>query len=290
MAAGLDPAQGLGTPAGARRRSVGGALWRRPWLKGLTLLSPPVLAFLLVYIAALIALFVTSFWTVDVFTSQTRPPLDARQLPHALGGADLSERRAAHDRHRGRRDADRRDHRVPVRLLHGARRIAACARRPVRARAAPALGVVHRTHLFVEADPQLERRARLVAAQARPARARARVHEHRNLDRLLVRLAPVHDPAGLRRARAHPPLLHRGLTRPRRQGIAHAPVGDPAAGAAGHRRRLDLHVLADARRLHHPAPDRRRGRPVHRQRRRRLGICAAATCRSLPPTQPCPSP
>jgi putative spermidine/putrescine transport system permease protein len=36
----------------------------------LTLLSPPVLAFLLVYIAALIALFVTSFWTVDVFTSQ----------------------------------------------------------------------------------------------------------------------------------------------------------------------------------------------------------------------------
>jgi putative spermidine/putrescine transport system permease protein len=70
VAAGLDPAQGLGAPAGARRRSVGGALWRRPWLKGLSLLAPPVLAFLLVYIAALIALFVTSFWTVDVFTSE----------------------------------------------------------------------------------------------------------------------------------------------------------------------------------------------------------------------------
>jgi putative spermidine/putrescine transport system permease protein len=34
------------------------------------------------------------------------------------------------------------------------------------------------------------------------------------------------------------------------------PLGDPAAGAARHRRRLDLHLLADAGRLHHPA-DRR---------------------------------
>jgi putative spermidine/putrescine transport system permease protein len=70
VAAGLDPAQGVAAPGGARRRSFGGALWRRPWLKGLALLSPPVLAFLLVYVAALVALFVTSFWTVDVFTSQ----------------------------------------------------------------------------------------------------------------------------------------------------------------------------------------------------------------------------
>jgi putative spermidine/putrescine transport system permease protein len=70
VAAGLDPAQGVAAPAGARRRSFGGALWRRPWLKGLSLLAPPVLAFLLVYVAALVALFVTSFWTVDVFTSQ----------------------------------------------------------------------------------------------------------------------------------------------------------------------------------------------------------------------------
>jgi putative spermidine/putrescine transport system permease protein len=52
------------------RRQAGGALWRRPWLKGLALLSPPVLAFLLVYIAALAALFVTSLWTVDPFTSE----------------------------------------------------------------------------------------------------------------------------------------------------------------------------------------------------------------------------
>jgi putative spermidine/putrescine transport system permease protein len=50
------------------RRDLGGALWRRPWLKALSLLTPPVGAFLGVYIAALVALFVTAFWTVNSFT------------------------------------------------------------------------------------------------------------------------------------------------------------------------------------------------------------------------------
>jgi putative spermidine/putrescine transport system permease protein len=49
----------------------GGALWRHQPLKALALLSPPVLAFTLVYIAALAALFVSAFWTVDPFTSLT---------------------------------------------------------------------------------------------------------------------------------------------------------------------------------------------------------------------------
>ncbi len=71
MAAGLDTAQGLEPGPAGGRRQVGGALWRRPWLKGLSLLSPPVLAFLVVYVAALVALFVSSFWTVDPFTSKT---------------------------------------------------------------------------------------------------------------------------------------------------------------------------------------------------------------------------
>jgi putative spermidine/putrescine transport system permease protein len=53
------------------RRRLGGALWRRPWLKGLALLSPPVVGFVGIYIAALAALFVYAFWTVDPFTSLT---------------------------------------------------------------------------------------------------------------------------------------------------------------------------------------------------------------------------
>ena len=71
MAAGLDSAQGLnGDRPGARRR-LGGALWRRRWFKGVSLLAPPVVAFVLVYIAALAALFVSSLWTVDPFTALT---------------------------------------------------------------------------------------------------------------------------------------------------------------------------------------------------------------------------
>jgi putative spermidine/putrescine transport system permease protein len=56
--------------AGARHR-LGGALWRRNWLKALGLLLPPTGAFLAVYIAALVALFVSAFWTVDSFTGLT---------------------------------------------------------------------------------------------------------------------------------------------------------------------------------------------------------------------------
>ena len=71
MATGLDSAQGLSDlPAGARRR-LRGALWRNRRLAALATLSPPVVAFLAVYVAALAALFVAAFWTVDPFTSET---------------------------------------------------------------------------------------------------------------------------------------------------------------------------------------------------------------------------
>ncbi len=45
-------------------------LWRRPWLKAVGLLTPPLAAFLLVYVGALVVLFVSSFWTVDSFTGK----------------------------------------------------------------------------------------------------------------------------------------------------------------------------------------------------------------------------
>jgi putative spermidine/putrescine transport system permease protein len=70
VAESLDATEGVGQDRPGARRRLGGALWRRPWLKGLTLLSLPVLAFLVVYIAALAALFVSSLWTVDPFTSK----------------------------------------------------------------------------------------------------------------------------------------------------------------------------------------------------------------------------
>jgi putative spermidine/putrescine transport system permease protein len=44
--------------------------WRRPWLKGVGQLLPPLGAFLAVYVAALVALLITGFWTTDEFTNE----------------------------------------------------------------------------------------------------------------------------------------------------------------------------------------------------------------------------
>jgi len=57
-------------PLRAARLRLSGFFWRRRWAKGLLLLAPPLLAFGLVYLAALIALFVSSFWTVNPFTTE----------------------------------------------------------------------------------------------------------------------------------------------------------------------------------------------------------------------------
>ena len=65
-------AEGVGAgPAwrGARLR-LSAAFWRRPWLKGTGLLGPPVVAFLGVYVAALVVLFVSAFWTIDSFSGK----------------------------------------------------------------------------------------------------------------------------------------------------------------------------------------------------------------------------
>ncbi|HEY5058459.1 MAG TPA: ABC transporter permease [Gaiellaceae bacterium] len=54
----------------AARLRVSGLFWRHPWAKALLLLAPPLLAFALVYLAALVALFVSSFWSVNPFTTE----------------------------------------------------------------------------------------------------------------------------------------------------------------------------------------------------------------------------
>jgi putative spermidine/putrescine transport system permease protein len=59
-----------GPPLRAARLRLSAALWRRPWLKGGGLLALPVLAFTIVYLGALVALFVSAFWQVDAFTGK----------------------------------------------------------------------------------------------------------------------------------------------------------------------------------------------------------------------------
>jgi putative spermidine/putrescine transport system permease protein len=84
VAAGLDPAQGLSRNRQGARRRFGGALWRRPWLKALSLLVPPSGAFAAVYIAALVALLISALWTVNPFTGivHTWSLVNFRELWH----------------------------------------------------------------------------------------------------------------------------------------------------------------------------------------------------------------
>jgi putative spermidine/putrescine transport system permease protein len=58
-------------PAARRpQRGISAALWRRPWLRGLLTLSPPLAWLLVVYLASLVVMLVTAFWTVNPLTNQ----------------------------------------------------------------------------------------------------------------------------------------------------------------------------------------------------------------------------
>src|ERR671930_1790946 len=59
-----------GRPWGAARRRLSAALWRRPWLRAIGLLLPPLGWMVVFYLAALAVLFVSAFWTLDPFTTK----------------------------------------------------------------------------------------------------------------------------------------------------------------------------------------------------------------------------
>ena len=66
-----DPARLTeGSPRRGALRSLSRFSWRRPGLKTSVQISAPVAAFLFVYVAALVALLIQSFWTTDSFTGQ----------------------------------------------------------------------------------------------------------------------------------------------------------------------------------------------------------------------------
>jgi putative spermidine/putrescine transport system permease protein len=64
-----EPARAGASLRSARLR-VSAALWRWPWLKLGLLLAAPVLAFAVVYLGALVSLFISAFWQVDAFTAE----------------------------------------------------------------------------------------------------------------------------------------------------------------------------------------------------------------------------
>jgi putative spermidine/putrescine transport system permease protein len=66
-----DPARVTeGSRRGGALRSLSRFSWRRPGLKTFGQISLPVAAFIFVYVAALVALLIQSFWTTDSFTGQ----------------------------------------------------------------------------------------------------------------------------------------------------------------------------------------------------------------------------
>jgi putative spermidine/putrescine transport system permease protein len=66
----------MAVKAAGRPRGKGGAsglqalMWRRPWLRSVLLLIPPMGWMVLVYLASLVLLLITAFWTIDTFTTQ----------------------------------------------------------------------------------------------------------------------------------------------------------------------------------------------------------------------------
>ena len=72
----MDGGEGLSAaPAGASplrraRGRVSAGLFRRAWLRATLLLGAPAAWFVLIYLAALVVLFVSAFWRVDEFTGE----------------------------------------------------------------------------------------------------------------------------------------------------------------------------------------------------------------------------
>ena len=179
-------------------------------------ISPPLAWFLVIYLASLVAMLITAFWSVNPFTNNLAAPADARELPQTLH-RDVPAHHLAHDRARGARHDHRRDPRVPVRVLHGAGRdAAACASLLFMAVLLPLwasyLARIYAWIVILTKGGTLDWTFQHLGLPA----AEHRLHEHRDVARVLVHLAAVHDHPGVHGARADPRLAHRGVGRSRR--------------------------------------------------------------------------
>ena len=109
-------------------RRVSAFFHRHPRVRLAALLALPVAWLLGVYLGSLVVLLVASVLADGPVHVGGRAHVHARQLPHPVGARRLPERRLAHDPDGGDGHRRRRGARVPDRVLHGARRLAADAR------------------------------------------------------------------------------------------------------------------------------------------------------------------
>jgi len=76
-----------GQAGGGLWSRASGALWRRPWSRATLLLTPPLAWFLLVYVAALVVMLITAFWTVNQFTGNLERIWNLQNFTQILGNA-----------------------------------------------------------------------------------------------------------------------------------------------------------------------------------------------------------
>ena len=56
-------------PGPGRARALSAVLWRRGWLRATLTLTPPLAWFLVIYVASLVLMLITAFWTVNPLTN-----------------------------------------------------------------------------------------------------------------------------------------------------------------------------------------------------------------------------
>ena len=189
-----------------------------------------------------------------------RPHVHARELRAHPRDAGLPRRRLAHDPDGSVRDDRGRRPRVPDRVLHGARRLASDARPARRPRARPALGELPRQGVRVADDPLRGRRHQLGARAVRlhfDGLSTVGLWLVFTYLWLPFMILPIY--AGLERIPSS--FLEASADLGGRSFTTFTRVILPAR-VPGDRRRLDLHVLPDARRLHRARADHERA--VHR--------------------------
>jgi putative spermidine/putrescine transport system permease protein len=88
---GVTTPTGAATAAPARPAREGpwsrisAVLWRRPWTRATLLLTPPLAWFLLIYVASLVVLLVTAFWTTNPFTTNIEKTWTLSNFAEILG-------------------------------------------------------------------------------------------------------------------------------------------------------------------------------------------------------------
>jgi putative spermidine/putrescine transport system permease protein len=81
------PPAGAGDGGPAR---ISAALWRRAWLRASLTLTPPLAWFLVIYLASLVVMLVTAFWTVNPFTNTLEHTWTLANFRQLLSGTYLT--------------------------------------------------------------------------------------------------------------------------------------------------------------------------------------------------------